>query len=666
MSSLLHLFPASTALHAKHPIAEISRRPSTLDALPPQHSLACSAVIVIPPHRRHHRDHRFTALGVDEYLPPAVSFSREHKQPFHTQPYAEYSAVSRLSISLAVDEPHNEAMPHRLDTHVLTVDPNVIHKVDTANLAHLSSIWTVFSRCADSVDQGRRLENLSWRLWQREQLVENDIKAAAPTLRSNTVSLPQNICADRLPEVPQLSGSVESVADNDEAIEFTSVSAPLEIARPRILRQDSSSRRDRHISSDDFEKMIMSIVKDKAPLSAPTSSQQQLCKPAAKPLPSIQRSGSTTTESQSSCKESDMASEPESQPSPEMPSRTTVVRGFSPSQVRIPAIQSLQPGPSEPIPEPSSEPAAKPVQSKKLPTTFKLGASCSSSEQGASIESRQPVPKKTSFQIGVSSEEEGSLRSAVSRRSALGVQKKHTSFSNDVSTRTIEHADTAIDSDSEDYVDESAIDDDDDSSDWEDSLEDNSGKSSIDEKFFQRVDSTANLTSRRSLITLALAQNDRSQSTSALRARSGPNGLNLRTSPKTGSPNDSDEAPLMMKGMRSSNLKPIREVPRSGAQPIQAAPTYINVPAAHSPRTNRRTMLATELTDSLRRDMIWERQQKSRTANAVKRRHTSTDLVNLQQHPDKACMKKQDDNDAERWNEYFAKEQFDGYHSKGW
>lgn len=33
-------------------------------------------------------------------------------------------------------------MPHRLDTHVLTVDPNVIHKVDTANLAHLSSIWT--------------------------------------------------------------------------------------------------------------------------------------------------------------------------------------------------------------------------------------------------------------------------------------------------------------------------------------------------------------------------------------------------------------------------------------------------------------------------------------------------------------------------------------------
>lgn len=558
-------------------------------------------------------------------------------------------------------------MPHRLDTHVLTVDPNVIHKVDTANLAHLSSIWTVFSRCADSVDQGRRLENLSWRLWQREQLVENDIKAATPApSTNNTVSLPQNIATDRLPDVPQLSGSVESIADNDEAVEFTSVSAPLEIARPRILRQDSSSRRERHISSDDFEKMIMSIVKDKAPLSAPTSSQK-LCKPAQTSSPSIQRSGSTTTESQSPSKESDMASEAESQPSPEIPSRTTVVRGFSPSQVRIPAIHSHQSGPSEPIPEPTSEPAAKPVQSKKLPTTFKLGASCSSSEQGASVESRQPVStQKKAFQIGVSSEEDSSLRSAISKRSALSVQKKQTSFSNNVSTRTIEHADTAIDSDSEDYVDESAIDDDDDSSDWEDSLEDNSGKSSVDDKFFQRVDSTANLTSRRSLITLALAQNDRSQSTSALRARVTPNGPSFRGSPKAGSPNDSDEAPLMMKGMRSSNLKPIREVPRSSAQPIQAAPTYIHAQAAHSPRTNRRTMLATELTDSLRRGMIWERHQKSMTANAVKRRHTSTDLVNLQQHPEKACIKNEEDNDAERWNQYFAKEQFDGYHSKGW
>lgn len=33
-------------------------------------------------------------------------------------------------------------MPYRLDTHVLTVDANVIHKVDTGNPANLYSMWT--------------------------------------------------------------------------------------------------------------------------------------------------------------------------------------------------------------------------------------------------------------------------------------------------------------------------------------------------------------------------------------------------------------------------------------------------------------------------------------------------------------------------------------------
>jgi hypothetical protein len=70
-----------------------------------------------------------------------------------------------------------------------------------------------------------------------------------------------------------------------------------------------------------------------------------------------------------------------------------------------------------------------------------------------------------------------------------------------------DESDNAVESDSDDYIDESAIDDDDDSSDWEDSIED-SGKSSMDDKYFQRVDSNANLTSRRSLIAFMLAQSD--------------------------------------------------------------------------------------------------------------------------------------------------------------
>ncbi|KAF7554567.1 hypothetical protein G7046_g6786 [Stylonectria norvegica] len=572
-------------------------------------------------------------------------------------------------------------MPCRLETHVLTVDANVIHKVDTGNPANLYSMWTVFSRCADSVEQGRRLENLSWRLWQRETfVVDNEEKSALAN--PNTQALPQNIPSEtRLPELPQLSGSIDSLAD-EEAIEFTSVSAPLEIARPRIRRQDSCtssrSKRERHISSDDFEKMIVSIVKDKGRLSAPpqTAAVVAPVKEMPIPLPAFERSGSTTTESQSPTKSIDEQSEPSPEPSPQLMSRTTVVRGFSPSQVPIPrTIPSAIQFPTSDvmIPEPTSSPAPKPVQSKK-PARFALGGSCSSSEQDHSLELHKPIIliKKPVFQIGGSSEEDGSLKSAMagSRPSSLlNPKKKQASFSNHVMTHTIED-EAAVDSDT-DYVDESAIDDDDDESEWEDSIED-SGKSSLDDKLFQRVDSKRNLTSRPSLITLMLTQTERaknlgnhaSQSTSAIpRSRMTHNGPSLGVSP-----NDSDEAPLMMKGMRQpTTLKPIHEIPRSTAQPIMGGTSQAHAQAALSPRTTRRNMLATELTESLRRHLLWERQQKSSTANAVlKRRHTSHDVANLKQYPEKPCIKTSEDVNSGSWNQYFSKEASNGYHSKGW
>ncbi|KHO01817.1 uncharacterized protein MAM_00818 [Metarhizium album ARSEF 1941] len=549
-------------------------------------------------------------------------------------------------------------MPYRLDTHVLTVDANVIHKVDTANPANLYSMWTVFSRCADSVEQGRRLENLSWRLWQREQLVESANKKNTTT-STTTTTPPKNVPSDmRLPEVPQLSGSVESLAD-DETVDFTSVSAPLEI-RPRIRRLDSSTtRRDRRISSDDFEKMIVSIVKDKAPLSAPShtsslmaSTKQKLLLPVP---PSLARSASATTESQSSVQISE-----ELRPSPLPPPEVPRVRALAFPEPD--AAASSQ----HPLPEPNSSPAPKHVQLKKQPARFALGGSCSSSEHSQSIDNTKATSvvtgKKPVLQIGGSSGEPSVKRSG---HSALPNNRM-----SDSTAQALQQSESAVDSDTEaEYVDESAIDDDD-SSDWEDSTED-SGKSSVDDKFFQRVESKANLASRPSLITLMLAQNERartlgnqaSQSTPAIhRTRAGPNGPSLGVSP-----NDSDEAPLMMKGMRHSALKPISEIPRSAAQPITTHTTHVNFPAAFSPRTTRRNMLATELTESLRLNLVWERQQKKLTSKAMlKRRHTSQDVANLNQYPQKACIKASEDAEAHSWNQYFSKEALNGYHSKGW
>jgi hypothetical protein len=196
-------------------------------------------------------------------------------------------------------------------------------------------------------------------------------------------------------------------------------------------------------------------------------------------------------------------------------------------------------------------------------------------------------------------------------------------------------SESAIDSatDDDDYV-ESAIDDDY-SSDWEDFVQD-SGKSRVDAKFFQRVESKANLVSHRSLISLMLAQTKRvpkeyqqqsSHSASAIvRSHAGPSGRTARGV----SPNDSDKGPLMLKGTRPSGLQPLIEAPRSSARSI-VTPTNVHAQAVLLPRT-RCNVLATE----------------------------------LPQFPEKPFLKKSEDVNASSLNQHFITDAFDGYHSKGW
>ncbi|KAI0425987.1 hypothetical protein F5Y09DRAFT_320359 [Xylaria sp. FL1042] len=577
-------------------------------------------------------------------------------------------------------------MPGKAEGLVLTVDPNVIHKVDTNNPHNLFSMWTVFSRCAESVEQGRRLENLSWRLWTREALCcETTPQTKTQRSASTTTMSPQDIPdKHRIPDVPQLSGSVDSIAD-EEAIELTTESNPVEILRPNIRRQDScaSSRskgRERHITSDHLEKMVVTIITEKEPNLSPLpqivssmetdSDQLQSCSSEVEETPTTLATESTEYVS------SALTSQASTNSDPSEHHATAVIRGFSPSQ--IPSTRSshepksLQP---DVIPEPHSSPAPKPVQPKKQPAKFALGGS-SGDESSPSLEIRQHPAKNKMFQLGGSSgsteEQSPSLKSALHSgkpSSLLGAHKKQTSFSNQVTMRTIS---TPSDQ-SGSYVDESAIDDDDEDSEWEDSIEE-SGKSSMDDKVtFKRVPSKPNLTSQRSLISLMIAGEERTKGLSNYASHSTPaiaqRARQLQTAPNgAASPNDSDDNGLeMRRGLRRTPLKPITEIPRSGAQPITTKPTIHSDPQALSPRTTRRHMLATELTESLRRQLLWERQQKSSTANAVlKRRHTSHDVANLRQYPERSYMKKSEDEvNANSWNQ-FLREESGGYHAQGW
>ncbi|KAI8140499.1 hypothetical protein BJV82DRAFT_622825 [Fennellomyces sp. T-0311] len=63
-------------------------------------------------------------------------------------------------------------MIQSLDVPVVSLAVPNIHKLNEITSDDLSCMWTVFTKCKDNLENGRRLENLSWRLWYRESLIE--------------------------------------------------------------------------------------------------------------------------------------------------------------------------------------------------------------------------------------------------------------------------------------------------------------------------------------------------------------------------------------------------------------------------------------------------------------------------------------------------------------
>jgi hypothetical protein len=559
----------------------------------------------------------------------------------------------------------------------------------------------VFSRCAGSLEEGRRLENLTWRLWNRETFCcePGEANSTTPAISISAQSSEGRYTADIL----DLSGSVDSLAD-EEAIEFdseevNSTSAPLKITRLHLERQASSTirnrGRERHITPDDLEKMVFTIKKRKHlesltirthPSFTRLASVAEIPTPTATiPIPTVvvEENATMTAGAEVASDTSSPAQNSDSVSGASARSTTSVVRGFSPSNIS----SSYR---STPLLEvPASLPKSALATHSRIPVlkkhVFALGGSSDDSFNVESpLDSRmqskaQTKKKSTVFTFGGSSGEEENLfrenmqpaqvqLSSLSEALRGPFQKKQTSFKDEVATRTILYSNVFEDTEGDDEVNESTINDEDNESDWEDSVGE-SGRSSIDDKtFFQRIDSQPHITSRRSLITKMLHQNERaatlanaaSKSILALkRSRpSSPNGPSLAVSPES-----DDAASLMMK----KGSKPCQDVPRSVAQPIIITTTNVTPhQAALSPKTTRRNMLLTELTASLRRHLLWERQQKNQTASAVlKRRHTAYDVANLKQYPEKVHLSTDDKDNYGSWNQYFGRELGD-LHSKGW
>ncbi|KAJ5196170.1 hypothetical protein N7449_006649 [Penicillium cf. viridicatum] len=536
-----------------------------------------------------------------------------------------------------------------LTTPVLSVDADNIHKVDTANAQSLHGMWMVFSKCADYMDQGRRLENLSWRLWTRETF------CVEPEKCNRTSNLP--LLRSEAGDLPELSASVESAAsDQAERIEAHIKRPKFSDYRPAVVREDSLASlgrgKEKHITSLDLERMVLNIKEKKqleprphpvepaAPVvditprpSTPTptppavSTARHVPHFSVRPTPYPHESTESCSTTAPEGNESDAAQVNASDTSvsssgilpsrPELIKSTSIVRGFSPSHIsssfRSQPRLSIDPSPSR------SATQLRPSPLKKKGGMFTLGGS-SGDDDESSFEERM-VP-----QAAQENATGGGLKPKINNPDST---KKTASFSNQVSSHIIPNSrdisrsdEDAIETDDE--VSESAIEDDEDS-DWEDSITEG-GESSVDEQggMFQRVDSRPNLVSRRSMLTMMMHQPARMQGNAF---RSSPALQRSRLTSPSGpsipqSPPDKEEESLVMRGP---------DVPRS--KPI-VMNTNASQSMAHSPRTTRRNMLATELTESLRRHLLWERQQKSATANAfLKRRHTAHDMKNLKEYP---------------------------------
>ncbi|KAF1351533.1 DUF1752-domain-containing protein [Lizonia empirigonia] len=550
-------------------------------------------------------------------------------------------------------------MPLRADLPIVRVEHSSMHTIETRNPENLFGLWSVFSKCSPAMEDGKRYENMAWRLWARETFCCQPDHVVTPQW-----SFDQRIAAAATGDVPELSTSVAS----DDSLSVDAITSQhrsdSSASRPDLRRHDSatSNARGKHMTPIDLEKVVNSIQEKKAiePLSplppqlAPPVTEARRPQDAiaprslSPPLTARRCAPELSTSTFGTARGSDdlSATGSEASTSTDM-SQHSVVRGFEPGHVSTSMRSSTNLAPA-PILKKTSSFIVKPPPSraepmKKKQPMFTLGGS-SDEDPGSSLEA---------YSLAQRSSLSENLRKA-------GSMRKTTSFANQISLRqyqeAISESEGAIESDS-DEPDESAIEEEDSGDDWEDDDDeaaDESHQSSLQaSSMFPRVDSKPNLTSHRSLLTTMMHEGDRAQAMQNAAQRqpppairrsrtTTPNGPSIGNSPQ-------EDSGLMMR-QQASRAKPI-------------IMTTSNVhPPALSPRTTRRLMLQNELSGSLRQNLLWERQQKNATTNAAMRRAaTTTDLQGMSTMPQPQPMH----TSAKNPNSYFD-QGLGSYHTKGW
>lgn len=512
---------------------------------------------------------------------------------------------------------------------VLALAFNNINKIDRVDCDQLSSLWTVFTKCAESLENGRRLENLSWRLWYREcQLNDRDMQRSQGRSAVHTATRP-HLKRERTfssNAVPGLSASVESASTVEER-DLPVSSSPEE----RLKSQQ-------HLTPDRFHQLVSQFGHeapqeewmerpDKLDVVQPTKSV-----PSSKPS---ERTVSPEQLDYLSIKVRNTSHLLNAEDTSNGLRRaSSVVHGFHPSLVSVkkPLAGSL----------PKSQRATEAKQGKQM---FFIDSSPSGSDVERECSMKRSKKKKSLLKAAIPAAASPSPKQEApkKRRSfkeivAQGSGYDSSPFDSDedgdtaakMPKRTV--MESAIMSSDDEDEDQSNATPDENEDDWASVCTESRANSFTENNtLFNKMQTLPKprpaIASRKSLLSTLFT--DPTIRLSNAQSRSSPAIAQSRRPSPVSSPPPQHRRP---NGPGFSATNDALLAPG----PVTAAAADIK--GSISPRTTRRNMLATELSESLRKHLLWERRQKPANANnaaqaVLKRRHTAFDMTQLTEFP---------------------------------
>lgn len=516
-----------------------------------------------------------------------------------------------------------------------------------ARRAPTNGYLAVFSKCSPAMEDGERYENMVWRLWARETLCCPPNHVIKPRW-----SLDRDIATGVTAEVLELSTGVASDGSIDP---FTTSQdrSDSSTSRPGLRRCDpaTSNARGKHMIPINLEKAVRLIqekqlLEPMSPLPPHLAPQtpratrevqpEEAVAPcsASPPVTAHRCSSEPSTSTFVTARGSDDLSATGSEANTSTDtSLHSIVRGFEPGCIST--LLNFAPTPTTPKKIFSS--VVKPPPSRTWPMMMK---------KQFIFTLRGLSDEYARSSLSENFHKAGSLKNTASLNTHISLRQYQEAISN---------GEGAIQSDS-DKFEESTTEEEDSGDDWEDIDEeaDKGDQLSMQTSgMFLRIDSKPNLTFRRSLLTMMMHEGDHAQAMqNVAQFQQPPSILRPRTTlpsgPSTGNSPQSDSG-LMIRQQASM------------AQPTITT-TLIMHPPALSPPTIRRFILQNELTSSLRKNLLWERQQKNATFHAaVQRAAITADLQDMSARTQAQPM----NFSTKDLNSYFD-QGVGSYHTKGW